>query len=173
MVTKKPTNYTVVTSNDCVPTHFQVSFILYLADYKHLKFNGHYVYPNWAYTLGWIMTLSSVLMAPLWAAGLMLCTAGTFRQVSLLCSGETCPVLFLTKWCFYILHFLSSIAFVEPLLPCWGTSLAECNYCWNYCRANNFCRDDVVSEQLSTRAFSSCLQDFISLKRWLVSCAYV
>lgn len=59
----------------------QISFILYLVDFKHLKVND-YIYPDWAYGLGWIMTLSSVLMVPLWAAGQMCLTAGTFRQVS-------------------------------------------------------------------------------------------
>uniref|UniRef100_A0A8C3A535 Transporter n=1 Tax=Cyclopterus lumpus TaxID=8103 RepID=A0A8C3A535_CYCLU len=44
--------------------------------------NDWYTYPDWAYALGWAMTLSSVLMVPLWAAGQMCVTAGTFRQVS-------------------------------------------------------------------------------------------
>ena len=60
----------------------QITLILYLIDYKALKFNDWYVYPDWAYALGWTMTLSSVLMVPLWAAGQMCLTAGTFRQVS-------------------------------------------------------------------------------------------
>ncbi|KAG7233125.1 hypothetical protein INR49_007460, partial [Caranx melampygus] len=58
-----------------------ISFILYLVGYTHLKINN-YVYPDWAYALGWIMTLSSVLMVPLWAAGQMCLTPGTFREVS-------------------------------------------------------------------------------------------
>ncbi|CAK6974776.1 sodium- and chloride-dependent betaine transporter-like, partial [Scomber scombrus] len=57
-----------------------ISFILYLIDYTHLKINDWYVYPDWAYTIGWTMTLSSILMVPLWAAGQMCFTAGTFRQ---------------------------------------------------------------------------------------------
>nr|XP_024661652.1 sodium- and chloride-dependent GABA transporter 3-like [Maylandia zebra] len=56
------------------------SFILYLVDYQHLKINNSYVYPDWAYTLGWAMTLSSVLMVPLFAAVQMYLTPGTFRQ---------------------------------------------------------------------------------------------
>ena len=55
---------------------------MYLVDYTHLRINDSYVYPDWAYALGWTMTLSSVLMVPLWAAGQMCLTAGTFRQVS-------------------------------------------------------------------------------------------
>uniref|UniRef100_A0A3Q3GFN9 Transporter n=1 Tax=Kryptolebias marmoratus TaxID=37003 RepID=A0A3Q3GFN9_KRYMA len=59
---------------------FQISFILHLVDYKHLKIN-EYVYPDWAYALGWTITLSSVLMVPLWAAGQLCFTPGTFIQV--------------------------------------------------------------------------------------------
>ncbi|KAG7220004.1 hypothetical protein INR49_009324 [Caranx melampygus] len=57
----------------------EISFILYLVGYTHLKVD-HYTYPDWAYALGWIMTLSSVLMVPLWAAGQMCLTPGTFTQ---------------------------------------------------------------------------------------------
>uniref|UniRef100_A0A3B4U4U1 Transporter n=1 Tax=Seriola dumerili TaxID=41447 RepID=A0A3B4U4U1_SERDU len=63
-----------------IPLLSLISFILYLVGYTHLKINN-YVYPDWAYTLGWTMTLSSVLMVPLWAAGQMCLTPGTFRQV--------------------------------------------------------------------------------------------
>ncbi|KAG7219999.1 hypothetical protein INR49_018465 [Caranx melampygus] len=58
----------------------EISFILYLVGYTHLKVD-HYTYPDWAYALGWIMTLSSVLMVPLWAAGQMCLTPGTFTQI--------------------------------------------------------------------------------------------
>ncbi|XP_033506574.1 sodium- and chloride-dependent betaine transporter-like isoform X1 [Epinephelus lanceolatus] len=68
------------------------SFILYLVDFKHLKINDWYIYPDWAYALGWTMTLSSVLMVPLWAAGQMCLTAGTFRQrLSVLCRPAEDP----------------------------------------------------------------------------------
>uniref|UniRef100_A0A8D3A4J8 Transporter n=1 Tax=Scophthalmus maximus TaxID=52904 RepID=A0A8D3A4J8_SCOMX len=59
-----------------------ISFILYLVGYTHLKINDWYIYPDWAYALGWTMTFSSVLMVPLWAVGQMCVTPGTFRQVS-------------------------------------------------------------------------------------------
>ncbi|XP_058497785.1 sodium- and chloride-dependent GABA transporter 3-like [Solea solea] len=69
-----------------VPLLSLVSFFLYLVDYKHLKINDHYIYPDWAYALGWTMTLSSVLMVPLWAGGQMCLTKGTFVQrLSILC----------------------------------------------------------------------------------------
>jgi len=63
-----------------IPLLSLISLIMYLVDYKHLSINDWYTYPDWAYALGWAMTLSSVLMVPLWAAGQMCVTAGTFRQ---------------------------------------------------------------------------------------------
>lgn len=59
----------------------QISFILYLVDYKDLRVNDGYIYPDWAYTVGWIMTFSSAIMVPLWAVGEIGLTAGTFKQV--------------------------------------------------------------------------------------------
>ncbi|XP_019966975.1 sodium- and chloride-dependent GABA transporter 3-like [Paralichthys olivaceus] len=75
-----------------IPLLSAISFVLYLVDYKHLKFNDSYTYPDWAYTLGWAMTLSSVLMVPLWAAGLMCVTPGSFTQrLSVLCRPAGAP----------------------------------------------------------------------------------
>ncbi|XP_028448842.1 sodium- and chloride-dependent GABA transporter 3-like [Perca flavescens] len=75
-----------------IPLLSLITLILYLIDYKALKFNDWYVYPDWAYALGWTMTLSSVLMVPLWAAGQMCLTAGTFRQrLSVLCRPAEDP----------------------------------------------------------------------------------
>ncbi|XP_034743592.1 sodium- and chloride-dependent GABA transporter 3-like isoform X2 [Etheostoma cragini] len=75
-----------------IPLLTLTSFILYLVDYKALKFNNWYVYPDWAYALGWTMTLSSVLMVPLCAAGQMCFTAGTFRErLSVLCRPAEDP----------------------------------------------------------------------------------
>ncbi|XP_028988182.1 sodium- and chloride-dependent GABA transporter 3-like [Betta splendens] len=72
-----------------VPLLTLVSFILYLVDYKHLRINDSYVYPDWAYALGWAMMLSSVLMVPLWAAGKMWRTPGTLRErLTILCHPE-------------------------------------------------------------------------------------
>ncbi|KAM9349534.1 sodium- and chloride-dependent betaine transporter-like [Symphorus nematophorus] len=69
-----------------IPLLSLISFVLYVMDYTHLKINDWYIYPDWAYALGWTMTLSSILMVPLWAAGQMCLTAGTFRQrLSVLC----------------------------------------------------------------------------------------
>lgn len=64
-----------------VSTHLQISLILYFVDYKQHKFNDWYVYPDWAYALGWTMSLSSVVMVLLTTAVQMCLTAGTFKQV--------------------------------------------------------------------------------------------
>lgn len=60
----------------------QISMLLYVIDYQHIKMNDLYVYPDWVYALGVATTLSSVVMVPLWAAGQMVWTAGTCREVS-------------------------------------------------------------------------------------------
>ncbi|XP_005454286.1 sodium- and chloride-dependent GABA transporter 3 isoform X1 [Oreochromis niloticus] len=44
-----------------------VCFVGFFLDYQPLTSNGGYMYPNWAYHLGWVMALSSVVVAPIWA----------------------------------------------------------------------------------------------------------
>ncbi|XP_075993675.1 sodium- and chloride-dependent betaine transporter-like [Genypterus blacodes] len=63
-----------------IPVLSLASCILYLIDYKQLRINDWYVYPDWAYVVGWLMTLSSVVMVPLLATGQMCWTSGTFKQ---------------------------------------------------------------------------------------------
>lgn len=58
-----------------------MSLILYMVYYKPLLVNNSYVYPDWAYALGWGLTLSSVVMVPLKATGQMCTAEGTFRKV--------------------------------------------------------------------------------------------
>ncbi|XP_041804960.1 sodium- and chloride-dependent betaine transporter-like [Chelmon rostratus] len=75
-----------------IPLLSLASFVLHLVDCQHPRINNWYVYPYWAYAVGWTMTLSSVLMVPLWAAGQMCLTAGTFRQrLSALCRSAEDP----------------------------------------------------------------------------------
>lgn len=64
-----------------VSTHSQISLILYFVEYKQHKFKDWYVHPDWAYTLGWTMSLSPLVMGLLTTAVQMCLTAGTFRQV--------------------------------------------------------------------------------------------
>ncbi|XP_029687049.1 sodium- and chloride-dependent betaine transporter-like isoform X1 [Takifugu rubripes] len=74
------------------------SLILYMVYYKPLLVNNSYVYPDWAYTLGWAMTLSSVTMVPIKAAGQMCTTAGTFRKrLTVLCRPSEDLIQQMTK----------------------------------------------------------------------------
>ncbi|KAM8849974.1 sodium- and chloride-dependent betaine transporter-like isoform 2-T2 [Spinachia spinachia] len=85
MTGKRPSVFFKLCWKYIIPLLSLIALILYLLDYKHLRIN-QYVYPDWAYALGWTMTLSSVAMVPQWAAGQMCFTAGTFRQrLSVLC----------------------------------------------------------------------------------------
>ncbi|KAL6478528.1 hypothetical protein MHYP_G00119610 [Metynnis hypsauchen] len=65
--------YSIVTASinteltEQVVRNSSVSFICSLVEYQPLTFNRWYVYPNWAYGLGWAMALSSILLVPGWA----------------------------------------------------------------------------------------------------------
>ncbi|XP_066559183.1 sodium- and chloride-dependent GABA transporter 2-like isoform X2 [Amia ocellicauda] len=62
------------------------TFIYYLVRYSPLKYNNTYVYPDWAYVLGWCLNLSSVVCVPLWMVYKLSQTQGTLRQrLCLLC----------------------------------------------------------------------------------------
>uniref|UniRef100_A0A3Q2DB09 Uncharacterized protein n=1 Tax=Cyprinodon variegatus TaxID=28743 RepID=A0A3Q2DB09_CYPVA len=57
------------------------SFICSLVEYQPLTFNRWYVYPSWAYVLGWVLALSSILLVPGWAFYKLATGKGTLRQV--------------------------------------------------------------------------------------------
>lgn len=59
----------------------QGSFICSLVEYQPLTFNRWYVYPAWAYVLGWVMALSSILLVPGWALYKLGTGTGNLRQV--------------------------------------------------------------------------------------------
>ncbi|KAI5622490.1 hypothetical protein C0J50_18091, partial [Silurus asotus] len=57
-----------------------VTFIFYLSKYKPLMYNNVYVYPNWAYGLGWLMTTFSPVLVITWGL-VKLCThSGSLKQ---------------------------------------------------------------------------------------------
>ncbi|XP_068195986.1 sodium- and chloride-dependent GABA transporter 3-like [Antennarius striatus] len=91
MTGQRPSIYFKLCWKFIIPLLSLIPFIMSLVNYKHLKFND-YLYPDWAYSLGWVMTLSSVLMIPLWAAGRVCLTPGTFRErLSVLCRPAEDP----------------------------------------------------------------------------------
>ncbi|XP_067275611.1 sodium- and chloride-dependent GABA transporter 2-like isoform X2 [Pseudorasbora parva] len=57
-----------------------VSFTCSMVKYKPLTFNRWYVYPDWAYALGWLLALSSILLVPGWALGQMCAGKGSLKQ---------------------------------------------------------------------------------------------
>lgn len=69
----------------------QVSLVCSLVQYKPLTFNRWYVYPDWAYALGWLLALSSILLVPGWALVHLLAGKGSLREVRI----KTCPSLLL------------------------------------------------------------------------------
>ncbi|XP_034023848.1 LOW QUALITY PROTEIN: sodium- and chloride-dependent GABA transporter 2-like [Thalassophryne amazonica] len=56
------------------------TFICSLVKYQPLTFNHWYVYPTWAYVLGWILALSSILCVPGWALYKLCTGSGTLSQ---------------------------------------------------------------------------------------------
>ncbi|XP_065121180.1 sodium- and chloride-dependent GABA transporter 2-like [Paramisgurnus dabryanus] len=57
-----------------------VSLVCSLVQYQPLTFNRWYVYPNWAYALGWSMALSSILLIPGCALGRLFAGKGSLKQ---------------------------------------------------------------------------------------------
>ncbi|XP_062264945.1 sodium- and chloride-dependent GABA transporter 2-like [Platichthys flesus] len=61
------------------PLICMVCFICSFVDYQPLTF-GNYVYPDWAYYLGWVIALSSIVVIPIWAIGKICLTKGSLKQ---------------------------------------------------------------------------------------------
>uniref|UniRef100_A0A8B9RAZ2 Transporter n=1 Tax=Astyanax mexicanus TaxID=7994 RepID=A0A8B9RAZ2_ASTMX len=88
-----------------------VTFIYYLVELQPLTYNRGYVYPDWAYGFGRLMSLSSIVLVPAWALGRLGTTKGTLKQFSLTkfklmwckkvfeIQTETCCVIF--QQCFF------------------------------------------------------------------------
>ncbi|KAM4740548.1 sodium- and chloride-dependent GABA transporter 2-like isoform 2-T2 [Anableps anableps] len=56
------------------------TFIFSVVRYRPLKFNKTYIYPTWAYALGWFLGLFCVLMVPLWILFKLTQMEGTLLQ---------------------------------------------------------------------------------------------
>uniref|UniRef100_A0A8B9K3R1 Transporter n=1 Tax=Astyanax mexicanus TaxID=7994 RepID=A0A8B9K3R1_ASTMX len=59
-----------------------VTFIYYLVELQPLTYNRGYVYPDWAYGFGRLMSLSSIVLVPAWALGRLGTTKGTLKQMA-------------------------------------------------------------------------------------------
>ncbi|KAK5904479.1 hypothetical protein CesoFtcFv8_006037 [Champsocephalus esox] len=56
------------------------TFICSLVEYQPLTFNRWYVYPTWAYVVGWVLALSSILLVPGWALFKLATGTGSLSQ---------------------------------------------------------------------------------------------
>lgn len=65
-------------------TSLKVCFVGFFLDYQPLTSNEGYMYPNWAYHLGWVMALSSVVVAPIWAVSKICLSKDPLRKVTAL-----------------------------------------------------------------------------------------
>uniref|UniRef100_A0A3B5L7P0 Uncharacterized protein n=1 Tax=Xiphophorus couchianus TaxID=32473 RepID=A0A3B5L7P0_9TELE len=63
------------------PTVCLGTFIFSVVKYKPLKFNKTYIYPTWAYALGWFLGLFCVLLVPLWILFKLTQMEGTLLEV--------------------------------------------------------------------------------------------
>ncbi|XP_008407030.1 sodium- and chloride-dependent GABA transporter 2-like isoform X1 [Poecilia reticulata] len=71
------------------PTVCLGTFIFSVVRYKPLKFNKTYIYPTWAYALGWFLGLFCVLMVPLWILFKLTQMEGTLlERLQKLCRPE-------------------------------------------------------------------------------------
>lgn len=80
---------------------------MYFVDYKHVKFNNWYVYPDWASALGWIMALTSFVVLILTMVGQMCQTTGSFIQVGVV---KIPP-------CTFIVHIIMTHFFGSSVCP--------------------------------------------------------
>lgn len=65
-----------------LPPLFQGTFVFLILRYMPLKFNNSYVYPWWAYCIGWFLAMSSLTMIPAIMITKLSKERGTLWQVS-------------------------------------------------------------------------------------------
>uniref|UniRef100_A0A8C4X2U1 Sodium- and chloride-dependent GABA transporter 2-like n=1 Tax=Erpetoichthys calabaricus TaxID=27687 RepID=A0A8C4X2U1_ERPCA len=58
------------------------TFIFSLVDYTPLKYNNTYVYPSWCYVLGWLLSLSSIMLVPLSMVFRLIVGKGNLNEVN-------------------------------------------------------------------------------------------
>uniref|UniRef100_A0A8C4RH73 Transporter n=1 Tax=Erpetoichthys calabaricus TaxID=27687 RepID=A0A8C4RH73_ERPCA len=58
------------------------TFIFSLVDYTPLKYNNTYVYPSWCYVLGWLLSLSSMMLVPISMVFRLIVGKGNLNEVN-------------------------------------------------------------------------------------------
>ncbi|XP_051934076.1 sodium- and chloride-dependent GABA transporter 2-like isoform X1 [Hippocampus zosterae] len=80
MTGKRPNPFFKICWRYLTPLVSLSSFTCSLIQYQPLTFNRWYVYPTWAYVMGWMMALSSILLVPGWALYKLTTVTGTLSQ---------------------------------------------------------------------------------------------
>ncbi|KAM6946139.1 sodium- and chloride-dependent GABA transporter 2-like [Aplochiton taeniatus] len=131
------------------PLFSLLCFIYSLVEYQPLTFNRWYVYPSWAYVMGWLLALSSVLMVPGWALVKLATGSGTLSETAMgqytqeggiTCWRKLCPLAegigyagLLTIF-YYCMSYMVILAWaLLYLVFSFSTQLpwASCNNYWN------------------------------------------
>ncbi|XP_061571610.1 sodium- and chloride-dependent GABA transporter 2-like [Cololabis saira] len=95
------------------PALCTATFIFSLVRWSPLSLGKGLVAPTWATTLGWILTLSSVSLLPIWALYALLTTPGTLAQrFQILCSPAEKSSL-----AFHHISTNGSVLTYSPVLP--------------------------------------------------------
>lgn len=76
----------------------QGTFISSVVLYKPLRFNKTYIYPTWAYALGWFLGLFCVFVVPLWILFKVVQMKGTVWQVRAKTNSNLSTFLNMLKW---------------------------------------------------------------------------
>jgi solute carrier family 6 (neurotransmitter transporter, serotonin) member 4 len=83
MLGQKPSLYWRVCWRYISPTFLFVILVFSILNNDQML-EGEYKYPPWAYPLGWVLTLSSVICIPLYMIYKFDRTRGSFKRVSLI-----------------------------------------------------------------------------------------
>ncbi|TNN40473.1 Sodium- and chloride-dependent GABA transporter 3 [Liparis tanakae] len=93
MTGQRPWGYFTLCWRYFTPLLCMVCFFGFFLNQQPLTTSGGYMYPDWAYVLGWAMALSSVVAVPIWAVVKICLTKGTLTQrLSVLCHPVVDPV---------------------------------------------------------------------------------
>ncbi|TNN35450.1 Sodium- and chloride-dependent betaine transporter [Liparis tanakae] len=86
MTGQRPWGYFTLCWRYFTPLLCMVCFFGFFLDHQPLTTSGGYMYPDWAYVLGWAMALSSLIAVPIWAVVKICLTKGSLTQrLSVLC----------------------------------------------------------------------------------------
>uniref|UniRef100_A0A674MAB1 Transporter n=1 Tax=Takifugu rubripes TaxID=31033 RepID=A0A674MAB1_TAKRU len=98
MIGYRPSSFIKICWLYITPTVCMGTFISSVVLYKPLRFNKTYIYPTWAYALGWFLGLFCVLVVPLWILFKVIQMKGTVWQVCAKTNSNLSTFLNMLKW---------------------------------------------------------------------------